>query len=172
MSATSFDTLAAARRLEAEGMANGQAVAVAETIRDVQADLVTKAHLDSALADFEGRQNVRFAELEGRFVALESGQNAKFAELEGRFVALESGQNAKFAELEGQFVALEGRQNVRFAELEGRFVAVGSGLDAKFAELRADFAEKQAAIYRALWLQGASIIAVFTALYALFGRPV
>ena len=129
MSATSFDTLAAARRLEAEGMANGQAVAVAETIRDVQADLVTKAHLDSALADFEGRQNARFAELEGR-------------------------------------------QNVRFAELEGRFVAVGSGLDAKFAELRADFAEKQAAIYRALWLQGASIIAVFTALYALFGRPV
>lgn len=140
MSATSFDTLAAARRLEAEGMANGQAVAVAETIRDVQADLVTKAHLDSALADFEGRQNARFAELEDR-------QNVRFAELEGR-------------------------QNVRFAELEGRFVAVGSGLDAKFAELRADFAEKQAAIYRALWLQGASIIAVFTALYALFGRPV
>ena len=129
MDATSFDALAVARKLEAAGMANGQAVAVAEAIRDAQADLVTKAHLDSALAELEGRQNAKFAEFEGR-------------------------QNAKFAELEGRFVALEGR------------------LDAKFAELRADFAEKQAAIYRALWLQGASIIAVFTALYALFGRPV
>ena len=129
MDATSFDALAVARKLEAEGMANGQAVAVAEAIRDAQADLVTKAHLDSALAELEGRQNAKFAEWEGR-------------------------QNTKFAALEGRFVALEGR------------------LDAKFAELRADFAERQAAIYRALWLQGASIIAVFTALYALFGRPV
>ena len=129
MSATSFDALAVARRLEAEGMANGQAVAVAEAIRDAQADLVTKAYLNSALAELERRQNVRFA-------------------------------------------ALEGRQNARFAELEGRFVALESGLDAKFAELRTDFAKRQAAIYRALWLQGASLIAVFTALYALFGRPV
>ena len=158
MDATSFDALAVARRLEAEGMANGQAVAVAEAIRDAQADLVTKAHLDSALAEFEGRQNARFAELEGR-------QNARFAELEGRFTALEGRQNAHFAELES-------RQNAKFAELEGRFVALESGLDAKFAELRTDFAERQAAIYRALWLQGASLIAVFTALYALFGRPV
>lgn len=147
MDATSFDALAVARRLEAEGMANGQAVAVAEAIRDAQADLVTKAYLNSALAELESRQNVRFAALEGQ-------QNARFAKLEGRFAELESRQNAKFAELEGRFVALE------------------SGLDAKFAELRADFAERQAAIYRALWLQGASLIAVFTALYALFGRPV
>ena len=143
MDATSFDALAVARRLEAEGMANGQAVAVAEAIRDAQADLVTKAYLNSALAELESRQNVRFAALEGQF-----------------------------ASLEGQFTALEGQQNARFAELEGRFVALESGLDAKFAELRADFAERQAAIYRALWLQGASLIAVFTALYALFGRPV
>ena len=60
-----FDTLTAAKNLEAAGMENGQAEAVAKVVRDATADLVTRADLDA----FEGRFDDRFVALEGRFDA-------------------------------------------------------------------------------------------------------
>ena len=76
MQAKPFDTLAIARDLEAAGMANGQAEAIAVAIRDARADLVTKADLDA----LESR-------LEARLAALESKQDAQLVALEGRLEA-------------------------------------------------------------------------------------
>lgn len=52
-----FDTLAAARRLEGVGMNRQQAEAVAETAREAASceNLVTKADLKADLADLEAR---------------------------------------------------------------------------------------------------------------------
>ena len=55
MSATAFDTLTAARELEAAGVERDQAEAIAKAIRNGQGELVTKDHLDAKLADFENR---------------------------------------------------------------------------------------------------------------------
>ncbi len=45
MTASGFDTLAAARELEAAGIDRSQAEAIASAIRDGQGDLATKADL-------------------------------------------------------------------------------------------------------------------------------
>lgn len=45
MSGTTFDTLAAARDLEAAGVERSQAEAIAKAIRDGQGDLATKADI-------------------------------------------------------------------------------------------------------------------------------
>ena len=55
MSANTFDTLSAARELEAAGVERRQAKTIAKAIRDGQGDLVTKDHLDAKLADLENR---------------------------------------------------------------------------------------------------------------------
>ena len=53
MSAGTFDTLSAARELEAAGVERRQAEIIAKAIRDGQGDLVTEDHLDAMLADLE-----------------------------------------------------------------------------------------------------------------------
>ena len=50
MNATTFDTLAAARELEAAGMARGQAEAVAAVVRAGHGDLATKADLRAEIS--------------------------------------------------------------------------------------------------------------------------
>ena len=55
MTASTFDTLTAARTLEAAGVERSQAEAIAKAIREGQGDLVTKDHLDAKLADLENR---------------------------------------------------------------------------------------------------------------------
>ena len=55
MTETAFDTLAAARNLEGAGIARDHAEAIAEAIRPGQGDLVTKDHLDAAMAKAERR---------------------------------------------------------------------------------------------------------------------
>ena len=58
MSAGAFDTLSAARELEAAGVERSQAEAIAKAIRDGQGELVTKADL----AALEARIDKRLAE--------------------------------------------------------------------------------------------------------------
>ena len=55
MNASAFDTLTAARNLEAAGVERSQAEAIAKAIRDGQGELVTKDHLDAKLAALENR---------------------------------------------------------------------------------------------------------------------
>ena len=50
MNGTTFDTLGAARELEAAGIERRQAEAIAGAIRNGEGDLVTKDHLDARLA--------------------------------------------------------------------------------------------------------------------------
>ena len=55
MNGTPFDTLGAARELEAAGIERRQAEAIAGAIRNGEGDLVTKDHLDAKLAGLENR---------------------------------------------------------------------------------------------------------------------
>ena len=55
MNGTTFDTLSAARELEAAGIERHQAEAIAGAIHNGQGDLVTKDHLDAKLAELEAR---------------------------------------------------------------------------------------------------------------------
>ena len=55
MNGTTFDTLGAARELEAAGIERRQAEAIAGAIRNGEGDLVTKDHLDARLAGLENR---------------------------------------------------------------------------------------------------------------------
>lgn len=50
-----FDTLTAAKNLQAAGMENGQAVAVAQVVQDATGDLVTKADLDTLESRFDAK---------------------------------------------------------------------------------------------------------------------
>lgn len=79
----SIDTLAAAKALEMAGMANGQAEAVANVVRDATADLATKADLDA----LEGRLNEKLAahqeKLDERLGAHEGRLDARLAAHQG-----------------------------------------------------------------------------------------
>ena len=70
---------------------------------------------------------------------------------------------------------VEGKQAEAHAEaaraLRARLATkadLDAGLSGLRAELRADIADLRADIYRALWVQGASLVAVMTALIAAF----
>ena len=83
----SIDTLAAAKALERAGMANGQAEAVANVVRDATADLATKADLDA----LEGRLNEKLDErLNAHQEKLDERLNAHQEILDQRLVALEA----------------------------------------------------------------------------------
>ena len=58
-----FDTLKLSQNLEAAGVPNGQAKAIAAGIRDARAGLVTKADLDTGLAVLESRLDAKLAAL-------------------------------------------------------------------------------------------------------------
>ena len=70
MNGTAFDTLGAARELEAAGIERRQAEAIAGAIRNGEGDLVTKDHLDARLAELEARLVERESRLVKWAVAL------------------------------------------------------------------------------------------------------
>ena len=63
MSASTFDTLDAMRRLEQAGMERAQAEATVDAIREAQSELATKADLRSELAAVEYRLQSAVSEL-------------------------------------------------------------------------------------------------------------
>ena len=69
MSATTFDTLAAARDLEAAGVERSQAEAIAKAIRNGQGDLSTKADI----AGLEARIDNRLADLKADMLKVAIG---------------------------------------------------------------------------------------------------
>ena len=58
MSAAAFDTLKAARDLEAAGVERGQAEAIASVIRSEQDDLATKSDITAIKADIAGLRGI------------------------------------------------------------------------------------------------------------------
>ena len=54
------------------------------------------------------------------------------------------------------------------ADLDSLEMRLDARFDARIADLRADMAGLRADIYRALWVQGAGLVAVMTALIAAF----
>ena len=82
----SFDTLAAARELEAAGMDRVQAEAVAETCREAASadgDVATKADLAAAIAPLATKAELSALEtrLTWRIVGIVAGVNGAFAAL-------------------------------------------------------------------------------------------
>ena len=92
-----IDTLAAAKALERAGMANGQAEAVANVVRDATADLATKADLDA----LEGRLNERLAAHEGKLDARLAAHEGK---LDARLAAHQDILDERLAALEARLM--------------------------------------------------------------------
>ena len=80
MAASKFDTLGAARELEATGIGAGQAEAIVNVIRKSSGEQVTADQFDA-----------RFAGIDARF----AGIDARFAEIDVRFAEID----VRFAEL-------------------------------------------------------------------------
>ena len=73
MAASKFDTLGAARELEATGIGAGQAEAIVNVIRKSSGEQVTADQLDARFAGIDARFagiDVRFAEIDVRFAEL------------------------------------------------------------------------------------------------------
>jgi uncharacterized small protein (DUF1192 family) len=85
------------------------AEALADEINDPAAGLVSRDHLDTRIAELQGRMDRRFAELQGQI-------DHRLAELQGQM-------DRRFGELQGQM-------DQRFAELQGQ-------MDRRFAESQA-----------------------------------
>ncbi len=90
-----IDTLAAAQALERAGMANGQAAAVANVVRDATVDLATKADLDA----LEGRLNERLTAqhrvLDERLTAHQQMLDERLAAQEARLLTAMADQKAE-----------------------------------------------------------------------------
>lgn len=87
-----IDTLAAAQALERAGMANGQAAAVANVVRDATIDLATKADLDA----LEGRLNERLTAhqhlVDERLTTQQQTLNERLAAQESRLLTAMANQ--------------------------------------------------------------------------------
>ena len=88
MSANTFDTLDAMRRLEQAGMERAQAEATVETMREAQGELVTKAVLRSDLAALESRLLLALAELRADLYRALWIQGAGIVAIIGAFIAI------------------------------------------------------------------------------------
>ena len=91
MTTSTFDTLDAMRRLENAGMERAQAEATAETIRDAQAELATKADLGllrSELAAVESRLVSALAELRADLYRALWIQGAGIVAINAAFIAV------------------------------------------------------------------------------------
>ena len=88
MSANTFDTLDAMRRLEKAGMERTQAEATVETFRDAQAGLATKTDLRSDLAALESRLRSALAELRANVYRALWIQGAGIVVINAAFIAV------------------------------------------------------------------------------------
>ena len=88
MSANTFDTLDAMRRLEQAGMERAQTEATVETIREAQGELATTAILRSELAALESRLLVALAELRADLYRALWIQGAGIVAIIGAFIAI------------------------------------------------------------------------------------
>jgi uncharacterized protein YhaN len=95
------------RRLN-EVLGDGHAVTLMDQFPPAGADVLTRDHLDVALAAQTARMEQRFAEMEQRFGRIDQ----RFAEMEQRFAEMEQ----RFAEMEQRFAEME----QRFAGVDGR----------------------------------------------------
>jgi hypothetical protein len=88
------------RRLN-EVLGDGHAVTLMDQFPPAGADVLTRDHLDVALAAQTARMEQRFAEMEQRFGRIDQ----RFAEMEQRFAEMEQ----RFAEMEQRFAGVDGR---------------------------------------------------------------
>jgi hypothetical protein len=122
MGAIAFDTLQYARKLKKAGVPDSQAEAQAEIMGEAfllnMDALVTKDYLDAKFAEqdarMEARMDVRFAEVDARFVDMDARMDARFAEMDTRFDRLES-------RIEAQMDVRFAKVDTRFAEMDGKF---------------------------------------------------
>ena len=88
MSTSTFDTLDAMRRLEQAGMERAQAEATAETIREAQAELATRADLRSDLAALEYSLRSALSDLRADLYRALWIQGAGIVAIIGAFIAI------------------------------------------------------------------------------------
>ena len=130
----SIDTLAAAKALERAGMANGQAEAVANVVRDATADLATKADLDA----LEGRLNEKLAAHQEK---LDERLGAHEGRLDARLVAHQGLLDERLAahqeKLDARLAAHQGLLDERLAAHDERLAAHQDMLDERLNALEA-----------------------------------
>ena len=145
--ATTFDTLKANRDLKAAGFDDAQAEVVVTTIADAFSDTVaTKVDITR----LEAGTKTDMAELKADIARLEASTKADIDRLEAN-------TKADMAELRADIARLEANTKADIDRLEANTKADVARLEAKIADLKAE-------IFRALWIQGAGIVALVVGL--------
>lgn len=130
-----FDTLAAAQKLKESGLESKPAEAIAETIRDSQDNLATKADLDALERSLTARMDAQGQSLTARMDALEQSLNAR---MDAQGQSLNAKLDAHAQSTKADLNALEQSTKADFRELKtellwikrigGAIVAVGMAL--------------------------------------------
>ena len=141
MAPFTFDTLSAARELEAKGVDPGQAEAIVTAIRKSAGEHITAKQFDDRFTESQ-------THVDGRFSEFRTYVDGRFSEFR--------------IYVDGGFSELRSYVDVRFIEQQANF-------DSKFSELRALIDRQSVMFHRALWLQGVAIVGVLAGLYALVG---
>ena len=99
-----------------------------------------------------------------------AGDHMSAGQFDARFSEQRTYIDGRFSE---QRAYIDGRFSEQQTYIDGRFSEQRTDIDGRFSEQRAyidtGLARQSAVFYRALWLQGAAIISVLAALYALVG---
>ena len=147
MSGAHIDLIGTVRDLEASGIERPQAEAIARAIGCTEEQLATKADLERHEASMK-------AGFERHEASTKAGAEQFESSMKAEFERFESEMKANFERLESEMKA----------EYE-RFAATMQANFERFqAEVKADIASLRAEMYRALWIQGAGIIAIVAAL--------
>ncbi len=140
MATAVFDTLQASRKLQAAGISEPHAEAIVSSMSEAFSDTVA-TRADIAALEATTRADI---------AALEATTKADFA-------ALEATTKADFAEVRGEIAEIK-------AEIAALRVATKADLAAHEASTKADIANLKAEMFRALWIQGGSIVALIVGL--------
>ena len=154
--ATAFDTLRAARRLEAAGVARRQAEAIAEAIANSGDRAATRADLDATAAQIDDKIDTTAARIDEKV-------DASTARLDEKIDASNAHLDAK---IDSSTAHLDAKIDASNARLDEKATRLDEKIDASTARIedRIDNNATKADLYRIVWIQTGAIVGTMVAL--------
>ena len=153
MPSSDFDTLAAAKDLQAAGIDRAHAEAIVTTVNEAKASLLTESRFESEMQDVRKEFRATNARFESEMQAMREEFRATNARFEKAMEAMRD-----------EFRA-ESRENRAY--IDQRLAEQTAALEVGLARQAAALAEFKGEIYRYLWFQGGSIVVILSTLYML-----
>ncbi len=148
MSVASFDTLTAARTLEAAGLSGSQAAAVVETVRvAVIEGVATKA-------DVAGLRTEVAPEISG----LRAEMKSEFSDVRAEIAELRAETKSEFSDVRAEIADVRAEMKSEFSDVRAEMKSEFSDVRAEIADVRAEMAKLEMRMIRTIYGVAAALL--------------